>query len=81
MPPASTKPAATMTPLSSIKHLPKRSCTLAKPNFDFQKRQKEIAKKKKHEEKKKRKLEKSKAESAENSEQPPQGGENEFRDS
>jgi hypothetical protein len=34
---------------------PERSTTLAKPNFDFQKRQKEIAKKKKNEEKKLRK--------------------------
>jgi hypothetical protein len=33
--------------------------SLAKPNFDFQKRQKEIAKKKKNEEKKQRKLEKN----------------------
>jgi hypothetical protein len=39
--------------------------TLAKPNFDFQKRQKEIAKKKKNEEKKQRKLEKNSAASAE----------------
>jgi hypothetical protein len=38
---------------------------LAKPNFDFQKRQKELAKKKKNEEKKQRKLEKNKSESVE----------------
>jgi hypothetical protein len=38
---------------------------LAKPNFDFQKRQKEIAKKKKNEEKMQRKLEKNTAASAE----------------
>ncbi len=38
---------------------------MAKPNFDFQKRQKEIAKKKKNEEKKQRKLEKNSAASAE----------------
>jgi hypothetical protein len=38
---------------------------LAKPNFDFQKRQKEIAKKKKNEEKKQRKLEKNTPASAE----------------
>jgi hypothetical protein len=37
---------------------------LAKPNFDFQKRQKEIAKKKKNEEKRLRKLEKNAAASA-----------------
>jgi uncharacterized protein YktA (UPF0223 family) len=52
---------------------------LSKSNFDFQKRQKEIAKKKKHEEKIKRKLEKSNAESVENAIQAPQGGETEFR--
>ena len=39
---------------------------MAKPNFDFKKRQKEIAKKKKNEEKKQRKLEKNTATSAEN---------------
>ncbi len=39
---------------------------MAKPNFDFQKRQKELAKKKKNEEKKQRKLEKNKPESVEN---------------
>jgi hypothetical protein len=38
---------------------------LAKPNFDFQKRQKEIAKKKKNEEKRLRKLEKNAAASSE----------------
>jgi hypothetical protein len=40
---------------------------LAKPNFDFQKRQKEIAKKKKNEEKMQRRLEKSTAASGEKS--------------
>jgi len=45
---------------------------LAKPNFDFQKRQKELAKKKKNEEKKQRKLEKNKPESAETPEQQPE---------
>jgi hypothetical protein len=44
---------------------------LAKPNFDFQKRQKELAKKKKNEEKKQRKLEKNKPESTESPEQQP----------
>jgi len=44
---------------------------LAKPNFDFQKRQKELAKKKKNEEKKQRKLEKTKPEGAESTEQQP----------
>ncbi len=41
---------------------------MAKPNFDFQKRQKELAKKKKNEEKKQRKLEKNKPENAGNGE-------------
>lgn len=48
---------------------------MAKPNFDFQKRQKEIAKKKKNEEKKQRKMEKNTATSAENPVQPPNEGE------
>lgn len=45
---------------------------MAKPNFDFQKRQKELAKKKKNEEKKQRKLEKNKPESVENTGQQPE---------
>jgi hypothetical protein len=49
-----------------------RSTTLAKPNFDFQKRQKELAKKKKNEEKKQRKLEKNKPENVENVEPQPE---------
>jgi hypothetical protein len=48
---------------------------LAKPNFDFQKRQKEIAKKKKSEEKRQRKMEKNTTASAENPVQPPNEGE------
>jgi hypothetical protein len=48
---------------------------LAKPNFDFQKRQKEIAKKKKNEEKMQRKLEKNTAASAEKSVPPAEEGE------
>jgi len=48
---------------------------LAKPNFDFQKRQKEIAKKKKNEEKKQRKMEKNTATSAEKPAQTPNEGE------
>lgn len=47
---------------------------MAKPNFDFQKRQKEIAKKKKNEEKKQRKLEKNTSTSAENPVQAPEDG-------
>jgi hypothetical protein len=38
---------------------------LGKPNFNFQKRQKELAKKKKNEEKKQRKLDKNAAKPAE----------------
>ena len=48
---------------------------MAKPNFDFQKRQKEIAKKKKNEEKRQRKMEKNTAASAENPVHPPNEGE------
>jgi len=55
----------TVTASRSRKKLSKEQ-PLAKPNFDFQKRQKEIAKKKKNEEKKQRKLEKNTATSAEN---------------
>lgn len=47
---------------------------MAKPNFDFQKRQKEIAKKKKNEEKKQRKLEKNTSTSAVNPVQAPEEG-------
>jgi hypothetical protein len=43
---------------------------MAKPNFDFVKRQKEIAKKKKNEEKKQRKQEKNEPGQAEHSGQP-----------
>ena len=42
---------------------------MAKPNFQFQKRQKELDKKKKNEEKLQRKLEKSNAPEAETEEQ------------
>lgn len=44
---------------------------MAKPNFSFQKRQKELEKKKKNEEKKQRKLEKHNNPAAEDSEQLP----------
>lgn len=50
---------------------------LAKPNFQFEKRQKELEKKKKKEEKKLRKLDKSEAPAEENPEQPPPEGETE----
>jgi hypothetical protein len=48
---------------------------LGKPNFSFQKRQKELAKQKKNEEKKQRKLEKKAMESAETSVQGREGAE------
>jgi hypothetical protein len=48
---------------------------LGKPNFSFQKRQKEIAKKKKSEEKKQRKLDKNATTSAEDQPQPAESGE------
>jgi hypothetical protein len=44
---------------------------LAKPNYQFEKRQKDLAKKKKNEEKRQRKLEKKGATAAETSEQSP----------
>jgi len=52
-----------------------RSAALGKPNFSFQKRQKEIAKQKKNEEKKQRKLEKKAIEPTENPAQGQEGGE------
>jgi len=60
--------------------LPPSSCLhkeakLAKPNFQFEKRQKELEKKKKKEEKKLRKQEKSAAPAEENPEQPQPEGE------
>jgi hypothetical protein len=61
-------------PITSEKIFSKEH-SLAKPNFDFQKRQKEIAKKKKNEEKRQRKLEKNAAASAETPAQPPIEGE------
>ena len=44
---------------------------MAKPNYQFEKRQKDIAKKKKNEEKRQRKLEKKGAQSAEAPDQSP----------
>jgi len=44
---------------------------LAKPNYQFQKRQKELEKAKKQEEKKQRKLEKAKEEAGENTDETP----------
>lgn len=48
---------------------------MGKPNFSFQKRQKELAKKKKSEEKKQRKLEKTAVTSAEDQGRPAEGEE------
>jgi hypothetical protein len=48
---------------------------LAKPNYQYEKRQKDIAKKKKQEEKRLRKLEKKNVETKENPDQPPVEGE------
>jgi hypothetical protein len=59
----------------SSKNIFSKEQSLAKPNFDFQKRQKEIAKKKKNEEKRQRKLEKNTAAPAESSVQPHEEGE------
>jgi hypothetical protein len=48
---------------------------VGKPNFNFQKRQKELAKKKKTEEKRQRKLDKNTTKPAEDASQPTEGGE------
>lgn len=48
---------------------------MAKPNYQFQKRQKDLAKKQKQEEKRKRKLERSAAATEQNPDQPPGEGE------
>jgi len=48
---------------------------LAKPNYQYEKRQKDIAKKKKQEEKRLRKLEKKQLESGANPDQPAAEGE------
>lgn len=48
---------------------------MGKPNFNFQKRQKELAKKKKVEEKRQRKLDKNAIKPAEDPGQPTEGGE------
>lgn len=44
---------------------------MAQPNFQYEKRQKDLAKKKKQEEKRQRKLDKGKAPSDDNPDQPP----------
>jgi hypothetical protein len=48
---------------------------VGKPNFNFQKRQKELAKKKKNEEKRLRKLDKNAVKSTEDQGAPAEGGE------
>ncbi len=48
---------------------------MAKPNFNFEKRQKEIARKRKNEEKRQRKLDKNTIQPAENPVQSPNEGE------
>jgi hypothetical protein len=48
---------------------------LGKPNFNFQKRQKELAKQKKNEEKRQRKLDKNAAKPAEDQQPRTEGGE------
>jgi hypothetical protein len=58
------------TRTSARKNLAIRSSPLAKPNFNFQKRQREIAKQKKNEEKKQRKLEKNATKPAEDQVEP-----------
>jgi hypothetical protein len=58
---------------SSVEQINGRSSPLSKPNFNFQKRQKELAKKRKNEEKRQRKLEKNAIKPAED--QPTEGGE------
>jgi hypothetical protein len=68
-------PTQTAVKSPDPKNLLEKEQPLAKPNFDFQKRQKEIAKKKKSEEKRQRKMEKNTAAPAENPVQPPNEGE------
>jgi hypothetical protein len=55
--------------------LSERSNPLGKPNFSFQKHQKEMAKKRKNEEKKQRKLEKNTNQPSEEPAQPSESGE------
>ena len=52
---------------------PSKESSVAKPNFDFQKRQKELAKKKKNEEKRQRNLEKKERKPSEGTDQPIEG--------
>jgi hypothetical protein len=68
-------PASQQWPHVGGWYLLERSNKMAKPNFNFQKRQKEIAKKKKNEEKRQRKLDKNTIQPAENPVQSPNEGE------
>ncbi len=47
---------------------------MAKPNYQYEKRQRELAKKRKKEEKRLRKLEQTSPQLAENPDQPPEAG-------
>ena len=58
----------------------KEGATLVKPNYQFQKRQKELQKKKKMEEKRQRKLAKGADRPGENPDQPPDQGETAEKD-
>jgi hypothetical protein len=73
--PDSTNSVHQWWPKVHEKYLFKRSNKMAKPNFNFQKRQKEIAKKRKNEEKRQRKLDKNAIQPAENPGQSPNEGE------
>ncbi len=60
--------------LFRIQHLPKRETKLAKPNYQYEKRQKDLAKKKKQEEKRLRKTNKTGVLPAETPDQVPGAG-------
>lgn len=64
-----------LRPYPGFQFINEKTCeggaNLAKPNYQFEKRQKDLAKKKKNEEKRQRKLEKKNAQSGESQEQSP----------
>lgn len=68
-------PTQTAVKSPDPKNLLEKEQPLAKPNFDFQKRQKEIAKKKKNEEKRQRKLDKNAVKPAGDQDTPAECGE------
>lgn len=70
-PPDLTKSLHKRLPKVHEKYLFKRGNKMVKPNFNFQKRQKEIARKKKNEEKRLRKLDKNAVQTAEKPVQSP----------